>query len=149
MSKRRPSRLPRWQELAIYAGFGMLLITGLAWLALDNWVRVAGEFGPEPHPAERVMLIAHGVGAYAFLALAGMLVPVHIPLGWRQGRNRTSGAVMIAIVMVLALTALALYYFSGDIARHWVGLVHWIIGAGAPVALAVHVILGRRAARTD
>ncbi|MEO7564756.1 MAG: hypothetical protein ABIR63_03265, partial [Sphingomicrobium sp.] len=88
MSKRRPSRLPRWQEFAIYSGFGMLLATGLAWLALDSWVRIAGEFGPEPHPVQRWMLIVHGVGAYSFLALAGMLIPVHIPLGWRQGRNR-------------------------------------------------------------
>ena len=40
MSARRPTRLPRWHEWSIYVGFGLLLATGLAWLALDRWVRL-------------------------------------------------------------------------------------------------------------
>ena len=64
--KRRPTNLPRWQELAVYFSGAMLLITGIAWLILDKWVRTEGEFGPEHHPAEHLMLIAHAIGAYAF-----------------------------------------------------------------------------------
>ena len=56
MSSRRPTRLPSWQEWAVYVSLGLLAASGLAWLLLDQWVRVAGEFGPEPHPAERIAL---------------------------------------------------------------------------------------------
>ena len=41
----------------MYVGFGVLLITGLTWLLLDKFVVVAGEFGPEHHPAEHITLI--------------------------------------------------------------------------------------------
>ncbi|HEX6660328.1 MAG TPA: hypothetical protein VF067_00435, partial [Sphingomicrobium sp.] len=69
MTRRRPTNLPRWQELAVYLAFAVLLVTGVAWLVLDSWVRVQGEFGPEQHPAEHWVLIAHGIGAYIFLLI--------------------------------------------------------------------------------
>ena len=144
MTSRRPTRLPRWHELAVYFAFSALLVTGLAWLALDQWVRVAGEFGPEHHPAENVALIVHGVAAYAFLIVAGALIPVHIKLGWSIGRNRVSGVTLAAILGVLSITALGLYYLSGDSARSWSSLAHWIVGLIALPALLIHVVRGRR-----
>ena len=144
MTARRPTRLPPWHEWAVYIGFGALLLTGIAWLVLDRWVRVAGDFGPEHHPAEQVTLIAHGVAAYVFLIVAGALIPVHVKLGWSIGRNRTSGVTLASILGVLALTALGLYYFGGDVARGWSSTAHWTIGLAAFPALLVHVIRGRR-----
>jgi hypothetical protein len=91
MTKRRPTNLPRWQELAVYFSFGLLLVTGIAWLVFDTWIRVPGDFGPEHHPGEHWMLIAHAIGAYAFLLILGAMIPVHIPLGWHQRRNLKSG----------------------------------------------------------
>ena len=147
MSVRRPTRLPRWQEWAVYLALGALVLTGLIWLALDSWIRIAGDFGPEHHPAQRGMLIAHGVAAYVFLAVAGMLFTVHVPLGWRMRRNRTSGGLLALILLILAASALALYYWGGEAARSWISLFHWLVGVGAAPMLAVHVLLGRRAAR--
>ena len=146
MTARRPTRLPRWHEWAVYSAFGALLLTGLAWLCFDKWVRVAGEFGPEHHPAEHVMLIVHGAAAYVFLIVAGALIPVHVKLGWSIGRNRVSGVTLAAILGVLALTALGLYYFGGDTARGWSSISHWTIGTAALPALVIHVIRGRRGA---
>jgi hypothetical protein len=144
MTTRRPTRLPRWHELAVYVGFGALLITGVAWLALDQWVRVAGEFGPEHHPAQNIVLIVHGVAAYAFLIVAGALIPVHVKLGWSIGRNWISGVTLASILGVLSVSALGLYYLSGDAARGWSSLAHWTIGLIALPALLIHVIRGRR-----
>jgi hypothetical protein len=146
MTRRRPTRLPRWHEWAIYFGFGLLLATGLGWLALDQWVRVAGEFGPEHHPAEHVTLILHGVAAYAFLLAAGAVIPVHVKLGWSQGRNKSSGVTLAIILGLLAVTALGLYYIGGEGVRGLASIAHWTIGIAALPALLIHALRGRRGA---
>src|SRR5689334_16779365 len=76
--RRRPTKLPRWQELAVYSSFVVLLVSGVVWLILDRWVRIAGEFGPEHHPAEHVSLILHAIGAYAFLVILGEIGRAHV-----------------------------------------------------------------------
>jgi hypothetical protein len=143
MTARRPTRLARWHEWAIYLSFGALVLTGLAWLALDRWVRVTGEFGPEHHPAEHLLLIVHGALAYLLLVFAGALIPVHVKGGWRLGRNRWSGSILAAALGVLALTALGLYYVSGEAARGWSSVAHWVLGIAAVPVLAFHTLRGK------
>jgi cation transport ATPase len=140
MTKRRPTNLPRWQELAVYVSFGLLLITGIAWLIFDTWVRVPGDFGPEHHPAEHWMLIVHAIGAYAFLVILGAMIPVHIPLGWHQRRNLKSGISLLTIFGLLGLTALGLYYIGDDALRSWTSLIHWAVGLIALPALLIHAL---------
>jgi hypothetical protein len=142
--RRRPGRLPRWQEWSVYVGFGLLIATGLVWLWLDNFVRVAGEFGPEHHPAEQWTLIAHGVVAYAFLLIAGAMIPVHITLGWNTRRNLKSGLTLAGTLLLLAATALGLYYYSDEVGRSWVSIVHWGVGLIAVPVLLIHALIGRR-----
>jgi|SRR3954452_17569847 hypothetical protein len=142
--RRRPGRLPRWQERSVYGTFGLLLATGMAWLLLDWFVRVPGDFGPEHHPAEAWALTAHGIAAYAFLIVGGAIIPVHITLGWKTGRNLRSGVTLASTCLLLAITALALYYLGGEIARNWVCIVHWSVGLIAAPLLTVHALRGRR-----
>ena len=144
MSRKRSTRLPPWQEYAVYATLGALIATGLAWLALDWWIRIPGEFGPEHHPAERLALVVHGVSAYAFLIVGGSMVPVHVKLGWNLGRNRKSGLLLATGCMIAAVTALALYYLGEEGIRASASLVHWIAGLAIIPALLVHAVRGRR-----
>jgi hypothetical protein len=141
---RRPGRLPRWQEWSVYVSFGLLAVTGIAWLLLDWFVRVEGEFGPEHHPAERWALITHGVAAYAFLIVAGAMIPVHVTLGWNTRRNIKTGLTLAGTLLLLAGTALGLYYFGGEASRNWVSVVHWGVGLAAVPVLALHALIGRR-----
>jgi hypothetical protein len=140
---RRPSRLPRWQEWSVYVGFGLLVVSGIAWLLLDAFVRVAGDFGPEPHPAEHWMLVVHGVIAYVFLIIGGAMIPVHVTLGWNTKRNFKSGLTLAFLLLFLAASALGLYYVGDEIARHWVSIVHWGVGLVAVPALLIHALRGR------
>lgn len=149
MTKRkrvRPTRLPNWQEYAVYATLGTLIVTGLAWLALDQWVRVAGEFGAEKHPAEQLSLIIHGIAAHGFLIVAGALIPVHVVLGWNIGRNKASGLWLAIGSSIAAATGLGLYYLGGEWSRGAASLAHWLVGLVLIPALLIHAIRGRRAA---
>ena len=141
---RRRSRLPRWQEQAVYWGIATLALTGLAWLALDWWVRADGEFGPEHAPAQAWLLIAHGAVAYLFLIVAGAMIPVHVRAGLAMRRNLISGLTLSTGLALLAITALALYYVGSKSVRSWSSLAHWLVGLFAIPALAVHAIMGKR-----
>ena len=144
MTKRRPGRLPTWQEWSVYLSFGLLLATGVAWLLLDNFVQVAGEFGPEHHPAEHILLIVHGVVAYGFLIVGGAMLPVHITLAWNTRRNYKSGVAFVAMLLMLAATALGLYYLGDDALRHRVSIIHWAAGLIALPLLLFHALKGRQ-----
>jgi hypothetical protein len=140
---RRPGRLPRWQEWSVYVTLGLLIATGIVWLLLDNFVRVEGEFGTEHHPAEHLVLIGHGVAAYAFLIIGGAMIPVHITLGWNTRRNLKSGLTLAGACLILAVTALGLYYVGDEISRNWVSITHWALGLVAIPALLIHALIGR------
>ena len=144
MNARRPSRLPRLQEWSVYFSCGLLIASGIAWLIFDQWVRIAGEFGSERHPVQHMTLILHGVAAYAFLIVAGSIIPVHVRLGWTLRRNRKSGLTLAMLCILLAVTALGLYYLGDDVSRHWASLVHWVVGLAALPALVLHAINGQR-----
>jgi hypothetical protein len=143
MTRRRPGRLPRWQEWSVYVTLGLLIATGVAWLLLDWFVRIAGDFGPEHHPAEHWMLVGHGVTAYAFLLIGGAMIPVHITLGWNTRRNLKSGLTLAGTCLVLTVSALGLYYMADEISRKWVSLLHWTVGLAVVPALLVHALIGR------
>lgn len=144
MSAARHSRLPRWQEWAVYVSLGLLIASGIGWLIFDQWVRIPGEFGSEYHPAQHWALIVHGIAAYAFLLVIGALIPVHIRLGWSIGRNRQSGLALAGMSLLLAATALGLYYLGGEGAREWASVIHWIVGVAVLPVILVHAISGRR-----
>lgn len=147
MKRRRPTRLPRWHELSIYGLLALLLSSGVAWLIFDKWVRVAGDFGPEHHPAQHLLIIAHGVAAYFFILIAGALIPLHVKSGWAMSRNLKSGLALASALAITALTALALYYLGGETARSWSSIVHWVIGIAASILLVVHAMCGLKSIR--
>jgi len=139
-----PSRLVPWQRYSVFAIGGLLLVSGLLWLFLEHSVRVEGDFGPERHPLEHWMLVAHGVIAYASLLLFGLLAGTHVLPAWSRSRNRVSGSLMLGLLLVLIGTALGLYYLGGERAREWTSALHWGLGSAAPLLLVLHILLGRR-----
>jgi hypothetical protein len=136
-------RLARWHEWLIYASIALLTVSGLAWLLLDRFGKVEGDFGLEPHPALPWLLMVHGVVAYAFLVIAAALFPLHVRFGWIKKRNRWSGATLLAVSLFLAATGLVLYYAAAEGLRGSASVAHWVVGIGMPLALVVHVIRGK------
>lgn len=142
-------KLPRWHEWLIYATAALLFVTGAAWLLIDRFGKVQGEFGAEPNPALTWLLLGHGVAAYAFAIAAAMLVPVHMRLGWGSGRNRSSGLLLVTLGLFLLITGLALYYSTAEALRTAASLSHWVIGLALPIAVGIHLVRGNARGRTE
>jgi hypothetical protein len=130
---------PRFRG-SLYAAFTLLTITGAVWLLAD-WRKnpLEPDLWQDIAP---MMLMLHGGAAMAALMLLGALV--HIRRAWRSGRNRLTGPIMVAVNAVLIATAFGLYYAGSDTVRPWVSDLHIVVGIVLPVALLVHVWLGRR-----
>lgn len=133
----RVAHLPAWQALSSHIVFLVCAVSGvLYWLA--------HEFEISPLAVENhSILIAHGISAYLLVLLFGAVIPTHIKAGWKTKRNRVSGSLMIAVMSLLLVSGLFLYY--ADEARDAALWVHWVIGGGLVLLFPFHFIAGRRA----
>lgn len=142
-------RLPRWQRRAVYGAVGLLVVSGLLWLAAHYFMRPVGEFGAVIHPLEPWSMKLHGAAAMASLWLLGALLQVHIRRALLARRNLLAGWSMIAVFAALVVTGYALYYIAGEDSRPWWSTSHWLLGLLLPVLLLVHVVTGRRVLRRE
>jgi hypothetical protein len=135
----------RHKRLA-YATFALLWASGALWLLFHYFFDVEGDFGPAAHPLEPWWLRLHGLAAMLALVAIGSLATHHMRLAWNRKKNRRTGLPMLTLSAWLAATGYALYYFSSDANAAWLPLLHWTLGLALPLALAAHVVVGRRRA---
>lgn len=135
--------LARWHRLSVYAVGALLLLTGLAWLALHYLT--GGGAGELPHPLEAWALRLHGLAAFGGLFVFGVIAAAHLPHGWRLSRRhrwahqRRTGLMLCALAATLTLSGYLLYYFAPEAVRPSLGWIH----AGAGVAMAFAMALHR------
>ena len=136
-------RLGWLQKWAVYIVSLVLLLTGILWLWFHYFVVIEGEYGPQVHPLENTFLVIHGTTGLLFLVLYGSMLPVHVLQAWRLRKNRISGTIFFAIIFILSLTSVGLYYLGGEYSREVTSLVHWVVGLSFPVIMCLHVWYGR------
>ncbi|MDE2166282.1 MAG: hypothetical protein KGJ66_08080 [Alphaproteobacteria bacterium] len=135
---------PRFRA-AVYIVFGVLFVTGVAWLLVDRRWSVGS--GDTWQTASAYLLMVHGGAAMVFLLLLGAIISLHVPTVWRSRKNRASGTVMLVTNTLLIVSAFGLYYVGAETLRNWTSDLHIAIGFGMPAILVAHVILGRRSLR--
>lgn len=136
--------MPNWLRRSLYASLSLLWLSGVAWLILHFFFAREAQFGSVPHPWQPKILVIHGVLAVVATFLFGWIAGSHVGGGWRRGAQRVSGVLLIALLIVLALTGLGSYYLTWDGARAANSLVHEIAGVLAIVPALVHWASGRR-----
>lgn len=136
--------LPGWHRRSLYAVFVLLMLSGLAWLLGYYFLRQEPEL---PHSLEAVAMKVHGAAAMLALLVYGSLLPTHVRLAWRLGRNRGSGLILGLVSVALALTGYGLWYLAGEASRYWWSLLHWVPGVVLPMLLIWHILAGRKARR--
>lgn len=134
-------RLGFWQRLAIYVTTITVGVSGLLWFVVHDVV--ADDSGDWAH----LLLILHGVSAYALLVVIGSLLPVHVRSGWLRRRNLATGLTMIAVMAVLGITGLMLYYGDEEMQQSakW---LHLAFGFGCFVAFPAHAFLRAKRRQT-
>jgi hypothetical protein len=133
-----PVRLSSGRRWTTYGVCATVWLTGAAWLLTHYFFRRSGTFGPEANPWEVWQLRGHGLAAFAFLWLFGMLWGVHILNGWASHRQRWSGGILFAFAAILIGSGYLLYYLGDEVVRPTVSVVHWIVGLGSGATLLCH-----------
>ncbi len=130
-------------KVFIYAIFGLLFLSGLAWECLDLWGHDNTGFVDSPYPAKAWLMKAHGAAAYGALILIGTLIPLHIRKAWQARKNRLSGVVFLVVNGVLIASGYGLYYAGDEGFRNGIAGLHLWVGLLFPILMALHVWLGR------
>lgn len=147
MRHRFHNSLPHWHRRTIYALTGVLVLSGLGWLAVAYLLAPPGEPTPAPHPLAATMLTLHGVAGYAALLAFGLVGHVHLRTGWRIRALRSGASWLCVSITVLALTGLGFYYLATESAVPFMRWTHVAAGLLLPCWLALHIVRGRRVLR--
>lgn len=118
--------------------------SGAGWLVLHHFLSLDGPFGPAPHPLEPWALRLHGLFAFAAMGVLGSLLTLHVPGALSASRRRASGLASLTLLVALALTGYALYYFATEANQSWLPILHWGPGLALPLVLWAHLTPGKR-----
>jgi hypothetical protein len=142
------ARLPRLQRRALYVVSALLWISGACWLYFSYFASDGANLSA-PSRAPALLPELHGAAAMAFLLVFGTLLPQHLPNGWHQKRQRSSGLSLVVVCAILVLTGWGLYYLSDESLRTATRVTHSTLGVVLPLAMAAHVWRARLRSRLD
>lgn len=98
--------------------------------------------------AGRIVVAAlHAAGGFALMLLIGALWAVHMRSGWRRHQQRISGVMLGSLLMVLAASAVAVYYLGDESLGTAAALIHLGTGLALAGPFGWHWVHGRRASR--
>lgn len=135
---KRLGKLWSWHRWGVYLSLLLCAVSGLAWFVL----RDLGE--PPADGGGRWVIVTHGLAGFLALMAFGSVLPTHVRVTWRAHKNRIAGTLATALLALLSLSALGLYYGSEEM-HDPVKWLHIGVGLAALAAFPVHVVLGRRA----
>jgi hypothetical protein len=139
-------RMPRRHRLMVYAVSGVLWLSGLVWLVLDQFFARQQQFGRTPHPLESPVLLIHGVVAILAMYALGWISARHVLRWWMEDQRRLSGGVFTAVLFVLTLSGFALFFLSDDESQRIARILHEVLGVGITLLAAQHWFFRRRSA---
>jgi hypothetical protein len=140
MGKASFMRLAGKLRYALYATGTALVGSGVMWL-VAHYLALRWFAAESP---ENLAMRIHGAATMAILPIAGAAVALHVVDAWREGRNRLSGLILGATVVILTVSGYGLYYVGGESLRGVASLSHWVVGLALPVIFGAHAWLARR-----
>lgn len=138
--RRHAFRIAAPRRRALYATFGVLLASGVIWLA----THFLAEDPATQATLEGWSMKFHGAAAWIVTYLLGTIWAAHIRLAWAMKHNRRAGTAFGIMVMLLLVSGYGLYYFNGETLRGLTEWLHWAVGMLAGLVFWLHLSLGRR-----
>jgi hypothetical protein len=128
-------------SIAIYATGCLLAPTTLE-------MRAAWDLGWRLAGGARVwMAAAHAALALMAMMFVGGLWSVHMRSGWRRRRQRASGTRLGVALLLLAVTAVGVYYLADETLANATAFVHLALGLALIAPFLWHLVKGRRMRR--
>lgn len=127
----------------VLAAIWLVILSGVSWIALD-WYLDADDYTDPLRVWRHRVLVLHGVAAYVLLWIVGRLYALHQQGNWQAQRNRASGLVMSAVLLLLAGSGLTLYYPPHEDWRDAFSLLHQGLGVALVLLLPLHIVLARK-----
>jgi hypothetical protein len=142
--------MPASQRLWVYVLLGILWLTGVMWLCLDQFFSARGPFGKTPHPWEQPLVLTHGIIAIASMYLLGWISAKHVSHWWSKRLRRASGSLLCAFLGVLIVSGFALFFISDDRWQRIMAVIHEISGLSiTPLAVQHWFVRQRQPSSSD
>ena len=123
------------QRFFSHLTFFTLFFSGAIWLFLHFFC------GEEFLSLSVLSLKFHGLAAFGFLIVFGMVLSTHISFNWQVKKNRRkSGIILLAFFVILIASGYGLYYAGDEDFRDLVSYLHWIIGIFSAGIFAIHFL---------
>jgi len=139
---------PKWFLPALLWTLLLMFASGLLLAPTTLAMRTELEVAWRLPGAGRIAVAAlHAAGGFALMLLMGALWSVHMRSGWRRRKQRLSGVLLGSWLIVLTLSAVAVYYVGEDTLGRLAALTHLVLGLALLVPFLVHWLRGRRVRR--
>jgi hypothetical protein len=133
MKKHGLGKMPNWQRWFTIATLCVCSLSGITFLLGHEFQISRAIFG------NRTILIMHGVSAAVTLIAFGTVLPFHIKAGLKAKKNLLSGILQLALLVILTITAMLLYYGPEEL-HEGSEITHWILGLLFFVFFIFHAI---------
>jgi hypothetical protein len=130
-------KLTSIQRFFAHLTFFALFFSGLVWLLFNFYLDYETPF----RFLNAWNLRLHGLAAFGFLIIFGMILSTHISFNWQVKKNRRwSGIILTAIFTSLILSGYFLYYSGDDDFRSFSSYFHWISGLICLAFFMIHFL---------
>lgn len=135
---------PRRFVALVYLSLAVMLVSGLMLVPTFLDMRLEMDVPWRPDFALRSLFaMVHTGDGLVVLWFIGALWSVHMRGGWRRHRNRWSGALLMAMLGLLAVSCLGIFYAGDEQWSLWFSLVHVLVGLALVMPGLIHVLLWR------
>lgn len=136
---------PRWFLRCVLGVLLVLLISGI--LLTPNTLIMRAEFEFEwrlPNASRVWTSVMHAGFGFVMMLLVGAIWSIHMRSGWRRHKHRSSGLFLAMFFLILAVTAVAIYYLGESASANWAAYCHLAAGVLVTFLFAWHWWRGHR-----
>lgn len=139
---------PKWFVPALVGTLLLMFASGMLLAPTTLTMRIEWDLPWRLPGNARVPVAAlHAAGGFALMLLMGALWSVHMRSGWRRRQQRVSGTVLGVLLLLLAATAVAVYYLGDDTLGSAAAVIHLMLGLALAGPFAWHWVRGRKTRR--
>jgi hypothetical protein len=138
---------PEWFVPVLVGTVLLMFATGLLLAPTTLALRASLAMPRLPGAGRIAMAALHAAAGFALMLLLGALWAVHIRSGWRRRKQRTSGLMLGGALLVLAASALGVYYISDESLSGAAAFIHLGVGVALAGPFGWHWLRGRRLRR--